>query len=59
MDAVKVLDRMAGDSPELKRLTDEARINATVAQLIYSARQERSQAFRKQNWLNELGQGKP
>jgi ribosome-binding protein aMBF1 (putative translation factor) len=39
-DAVKILDRMAGDSPELKRLTDEARINAAVAQLIYDARQE-------------------
>ena len=39
-DAVKILDRMAGDSPELKRLTDEARINAAVAQLIYDARQK-------------------
>jgi ribosome-binding protein aMBF1 (putative translation factor) len=39
-DAVKILDRMAGDSPELKRLTAEARINAVVAQIIYDARQE-------------------
>jgi len=29
---------MAGESPELRRLTEEARINAAVAQLIYSAR---------------------
>lgn len=39
-DAVKILDRMAGDSSELKRLTEEARINAAVAQLIYDARQQ-------------------
>jgi len=39
-DAVKILDRMAGDSRELKRLTDEARANAAVAQLIYDARQK-------------------
>ena len=37
-DAVAILDRMAGDSPELRRLTEEARINAAVAQLIYDAR---------------------
>jgi ribosome-binding protein aMBF1 (putative translation factor) len=37
-DAVAVLDRMAGESPELRRLTEEARINAAVAQLIYAAR---------------------
>ena len=37
-DAVAILDRMAGESPELRRLTDEARINAAVAQLIYAAR---------------------
>ena len=29
---------MAGTSPKLRRLTEEARINATVAQLIYAAR---------------------
>lgn len=39
-DAVKILDRMAGESSELKRLTDEARVNARVAQLIYDARQK-------------------
>jgi ribosome-binding protein aMBF1 (putative translation factor) len=37
-DALVILDRMAGDSPELRRLTEEARINAAVAQLIYAAR---------------------
>jgi ribosome-binding protein aMBF1 (putative translation factor) len=37
-DAVTILDRMAGESPELRRLTEEARINAAVAQLIYAAR---------------------
>jgi ribosome-binding protein aMBF1 (putative translation factor) len=39
-DAVQILDRMAGDSPEIKRLTEEARINARVAQMIYDARQK-------------------
>jgi ribosome-binding protein aMBF1 (putative translation factor) len=38
-DAVEILDRMAGDSPELKRLMAEARVNASVAQLIYTARE--------------------
>src|SRR5437879_11761340 len=37
-DAIAILDRMAGDSPELRRLTEEARVNAAVAQLIYDAR---------------------
>jgi len=36
--ALEILDRMAGDDEELKRLTDQARINAAVAQLIYDAR---------------------
>jgi len=39
-DAVELLARMAGDSPELKRLTEEARVNAAVAQLVYDARQK-------------------
>ena len=39
-DAVAILDRMAGESPELRRLTEEARVNAAVAQLIYEARNE-------------------
>ena len=38
-NAVAILDRMAGKSPELKRLTEEARVNAAVAQLIYDSRQ--------------------
>jgi predicted transcriptional regulator len=37
-DTVAILDRMAGESPERRRLTEEARINAAVAQLIYAAR---------------------
>lgn len=36
--AVDILDRMAGHSPELRRLTEAARVNAAVAQLIYQAR---------------------
>lgn len=38
-DVVKILDRMAEESPELARLTEEARVNAKVAQMIYDARQ--------------------
>src|SRR5258708_4785391 len=37
-DALAILERMAEESPELRRLTEEARINAAVAQLIYAAR---------------------
>ena len=37
-DAITILDRMAGGNAELRRLTEEARTNAAVAQLIYSAR---------------------
>src|SRR5580704_15007092 len=36
--AVAILSRMAGASPELQQLTEDARINAAVAQLIYAAR---------------------
>jgi ribosome-binding protein aMBF1 (putative translation factor) len=39
-DAVRIMDRMAGKNPELKRLTEQARINAKVAQMIYDARQK-------------------
>jgi ribosome-binding protein aMBF1 (putative translation factor) len=39
-NAVELLNRMAGDSGELKRLTEEARVNAAVAQLIYDARRK-------------------
>jgi ribosome-binding protein aMBF1 (putative translation factor) len=37
-DAAVILDRMAGENPEVRRLTEEARINAAVAQLIHAAR---------------------
>lgn len=37
-DAVAILARMAGDSPEMRRLAEDARVNAAVAQLIYAAR---------------------
>ena len=37
-DALAILDQMAGESPELRQLTEEARVNAAVAQLIYAAR---------------------
>jgi hypothetical protein len=37
-NAVEILDRMAGDDAELKRLTEEARINAKVARMIYDAK---------------------
>src|SRR5947209_3297572 len=39
-DAVAILDRMAGDSPKMHRLMEEARTNAAVAQLIYAAREK-------------------
>ncbi len=39
-DAVKILDQMAGESPELAMLTEQARVNAKVAQMIYDARQK-------------------
>lgn len=37
-DALTILDRMAGEGNELRRLSQAARINAAVAQLIYEAR---------------------
>ena len=37
-DAVAILNQMAGKSPELRRLTANARINVAVSQLIYAAR---------------------
>ena len=37
-DALAILDRMAGESSELRCLTAEARVNAAVAQLNYAAR---------------------
>jgi ribosome-binding protein aMBF1 (putative translation factor) len=36
--ALAILERSAAGSPELRRLAEEARLNAAVAQLIYSAR---------------------
>jgi ribosome-binding protein aMBF1 (putative translation factor) len=36
-EAVDILDRMMGKNPALRRLVEEARINAIVAQLIYDA----------------------
>jgi len=37
-DAVAILDRMAGQNAQLRHITEDARINAAVAQLIYAAR---------------------
>ena len=37
-DALKILDRMAGKSRTLQQVSQEARVNAAVAQLIYAAR---------------------
>lgn len=37
-NALKILDHVTGDDPELRRLIDEATINAYIAQLIYDAR---------------------
>ena len=37
-DAVKILDRVIGADSHLRRLADEAVINAQVAQLIYNVR---------------------
>lgn len=37
-NALKILDRVTGNDPELRQLIDEATVNAHVAQLIYDAR---------------------
>jgi len=37
-DAVAILDQMAGKDGTLRRLSEGARVNALVAQLIYEAR---------------------
>jgi len=39
-DALEILDRMAGNNRGLQKLTEEARVNAAVAQLIYDAREK-------------------
>jgi DNA-binding XRE family transcriptional regulator len=50
-DAVKILDRMMEDDSQLRRLANEAVVNAEVAQLIYDVR---SQAKLTQEQLAEL-----
>jgi len=50
-DALKIMDQMIGDDPDLRTLIAEATINAEVAQLIYDAR---SQAGLTQQQLAEL-----
>jgi len=50
-DAVKILDRMAGDDSHLRQLTNQALVNAEVAQLIYNVR---SKAKLTQKQLAEL-----
>jgi ribosome-binding protein aMBF1 (putative translation factor) len=37
-DALKIIDRITGDDPELRRVIADASINAEVAQMIYDAR---------------------
>ena len=37
-DALKIIDRITGDDPELKELIEEETINAQVARMIYEAR---------------------
>ncbi len=37
-DAVKILDSLMGNDKALRRLVEEAKVNANVAQLIYEAR---------------------
>ena len=37
-DAIEILDRMMGNSPEFRRQAEQARVNAIAAQLIYDAR---------------------
>ena len=39
-DALKIIDRITGDDPELKELIAEETVNAEVARLIYEARIE-------------------
>jgi ribosome-binding protein aMBF1 (putative translation factor) len=37
-DALKIIDRITGEDPELKELIEEETINAQVARMIYDAR---------------------
>jgi ribosome-binding protein aMBF1 (putative translation factor) len=40
-DALKIIDGLTGDDPEMENLIREASLNAIVAQLIYEARTAR------------------
>lgn len=37
-DAMKIIDRIIGDDPELRAMIDDERAGADIAQLIYDAR---------------------
>lgn len=37
-DALRILDRVTGDDPDLRELIDQETVNAQVARLIYDAR---------------------
>jgi ribosome-binding protein aMBF1 (putative translation factor) len=37
-DAVKILDRLTGDDPELREMIAEERVNVQVARMIYDSR---------------------
>jgi ribosome-binding protein aMBF1 (putative translation factor) len=37
-DALKIIDRITGDDPELREMIEEEAINAQVARMIYDAR---------------------
>ena len=37
-DAIKILDRLTGDDPELREMIAEEAVNAQVARMIYDAR---------------------
>ena len=50
-NALKILDRITGDDPELRALIEEETINAHVARMIYEAR---SQAGLTQQELADL-----
>ena len=41
-NALKILDRITGDDPELRELIEEETINAQVARMIYEARTQAS-----------------
>jgi ribosome-binding protein aMBF1 (putative translation factor) len=37
-DALKIIDRISGDDPELRQMIEEETINAHVARIVYDAR---------------------